>query len=259
MLTVSLSIGIAAALAATIQITTTPAIAVKSDQAIRVSKHVDCERQCPYYYFPICATNGNPAENRMFVNICEMHAWNCDVEKSKQMQKTHYKFKVDHETAKSRLQIRKIISNQKKISAKFQMMWHTHTLLIHVSVIFFLYVFYWYVQNITEHEITNARTLKNLWTMHGSNHTSPNRNQWKRVKQLTNGQQCNTLYQTNWIFTINFDRPHKFTTIQYLYGTINLSNKTHTHIYWWGVKERVCFSDFYFLENRIWEIWEFLG
>lgn len=62
---------------------------VKSDQAISVAKHVDCERQCPYYYFPICATNGNPAENRMFVNICEMHAWNCDVEKSKQMQTGH--------------------------------------------------------------------------------------------------------------------------------------------------------------------------
>lgn len=55
----------------------------KSDQAISLAKHVDCERQCPYYYFPICATNGNPDENRMFVNICEMHAWNCDVEKSK--------------------------------------------------------------------------------------------------------------------------------------------------------------------------------
>lgn len=56
---------------------------LKSDQAISVAKHVDCERQCPYYYFPICATNGNPKENRMFVNICEMHAWNCDTTKSK--------------------------------------------------------------------------------------------------------------------------------------------------------------------------------
>lgn len=62
---------------------TAPAVVAKSDQAISVAKHVDCERQCPYYYFPICATNGNPAANRMFVNICEMHAWNCDVEKSK--------------------------------------------------------------------------------------------------------------------------------------------------------------------------------
>lgn len=61
--------------------------------AVVVPKHVDCERQCPYYYFPICATNGNQAENRMFVNICEMHAWNCDVDKSKQMQnETHFKF-----------------------------------------------------------------------------------------------------------------------------------------------------------------------
>lgn len=70
----------AAAAAAT---TTASAVVAKPDQAISVPKHVDCERQCPYYYFPICATNGNPAENRMFVNICEMHAWNCDVEKSK--------------------------------------------------------------------------------------------------------------------------------------------------------------------------------
>lgn len=65
--------------AATASVVTT----AESDQAISVAKHVDCERQCPYYYFPICATNGNPDENRMFVNICEMHAWNCDVEKSK--------------------------------------------------------------------------------------------------------------------------------------------------------------------------------
>lgn len=64
---------------------------VKSDQAISVAKHVDCERQCPYYYFPICATNGNPAENRMFVNTCEMHAWNCDVDKSKSVHITHPK------------------------------------------------------------------------------------------------------------------------------------------------------------------------
>lgn len=60
-----------------------PTSTLKFDQAISTAKHVDCERQCPYYYFPICATNGNPSENRMFVNICEMHAWNCDVEKSK--------------------------------------------------------------------------------------------------------------------------------------------------------------------------------
>lgn len=40
----------------------------------------ECERQCPYYYYPICATNGN--ETRMFVNACEMFAYNCDVEKS---------------------------------------------------------------------------------------------------------------------------------------------------------------------------------
>lgn len=58
-------------------------VPVISDQAISMAKHVDCERQCPYYYFPVCATNGNPAENRMFVNICEMHAWNCDVKQSK--------------------------------------------------------------------------------------------------------------------------------------------------------------------------------
>ncbi|XP_031630580.1 uncharacterized protein LOC116345404 [Contarinia nasturtii] len=62
-------------------LTATADTAEKSDQAISVLKHVDCERQCPYYYFPICATNGKPNENRMFVNICEMHAWNCDVEK----------------------------------------------------------------------------------------------------------------------------------------------------------------------------------
>lgn len=43
---------------------------------------MECERQCPYYYFPICATNGS--ESKMFVNICEMFAYNCDVEKSKQ-------------------------------------------------------------------------------------------------------------------------------------------------------------------------------
>lgn len=42
--------------------------------------HNECERQCPYYYYPICATNGN--ETRMFVNACEMFAHNCDVEKS---------------------------------------------------------------------------------------------------------------------------------------------------------------------------------
>lgn len=46
-------------------------------------KYVDCERQCPYYYYPICATNGIDAENRMFVNVCEMQAWNCDVKRSK--------------------------------------------------------------------------------------------------------------------------------------------------------------------------------
>lgn len=44
----------------------------------------DCERQCPYYYYPICATNGN--EMRMFVNACEMFAHNCDVEKSEYTQ-----------------------------------------------------------------------------------------------------------------------------------------------------------------------------
>lgn len=82
---VILSIGTVMVVATTASAT----IVVKSDQAISAAKHVDCERQCPYYYFPICATNGNPAENRMFVNICEMHALNCDVEKkekSKQMQ-----------------------------------------------------------------------------------------------------------------------------------------------------------------------------
>lgn len=54
-----------------------------SIQSIIISKHVDCERQCPYYYFPICATNGDDSMNRIFVNICEMRAWNCDVNKSK--------------------------------------------------------------------------------------------------------------------------------------------------------------------------------
>lgn len=46
------------------------------------ARHVDCERQCPFIYYPICATNGNETENRMFVNHCEMTAWNCDAEKS---------------------------------------------------------------------------------------------------------------------------------------------------------------------------------
>lgn len=55
-----------------------------TDRPISVLRHVDCERQCPYYYFPICATNGNPKENRMFVNFCEMQAWNCDAKKSEQ-------------------------------------------------------------------------------------------------------------------------------------------------------------------------------
>lgn len=53
-----------------------------SNRFIIISKHVDCERQCPYYYFPICGTNGDDSKNRMFVNTCKMHAWNCDVEKS---------------------------------------------------------------------------------------------------------------------------------------------------------------------------------
>lgn len=64
--------------------------ATKSDQAISAPKHVDCERQCPYYYYPICATNGNPDENRMFVNYCEMQAWNCDAKKSKHRPKRHF-------------------------------------------------------------------------------------------------------------------------------------------------------------------------
>lgn len=58
-----------------------------SSRSIIISKHVDCERQCPYYYFPICATNGDDSKNRMFVNICEMHAWNCDTKKSKLLAK----------------------------------------------------------------------------------------------------------------------------------------------------------------------------
>lgn len=64
--------------------------AKESDQAISAPKHVDCERQCPYYYYPICATNGNPDENRMFVNFCEMQAWNCDAKKSKGLTKATF-------------------------------------------------------------------------------------------------------------------------------------------------------------------------
>lgn len=41
---------------------------------------IPCERQCPYYYYPICASNG--IENRMFVNPCEMFAFNCDTKQS---------------------------------------------------------------------------------------------------------------------------------------------------------------------------------
>lgn len=54
-----------------------------TNQSISWAKYVECERQCPYYYYPICATNGNETENRMFMNYCEMMAWNCDVKKSK--------------------------------------------------------------------------------------------------------------------------------------------------------------------------------
>lgn len=53
------------------------------------TKHVDCERQCPYIYYPICATNGNETENRMFVSHCEMNAFNCDAEKSERAQLLH--------------------------------------------------------------------------------------------------------------------------------------------------------------------------
>lgn len=71
------------------------ATATRTEQEISVLKHVDCERQCPYYYFPICATNGNEDENRMFVNICEMHAWNCDVKKSKYLEQWYVKTKIN--------------------------------------------------------------------------------------------------------------------------------------------------------------------
>lgn len=51
------------------------------------TKHVDCERQCPYIYYPICGSNGNETENRMFVNHCELNAFNCDATKSEQITK----------------------------------------------------------------------------------------------------------------------------------------------------------------------------
>lgn len=95
MLAVISSIGTVVVMAAAVATATASPVVAKSNQAISVAKHVDCERQCPYYYFPICATNGISAENRMFVNICEMHAWNCDVEKSEWNPKwTHYKFYI---------------------------------------------------------------------------------------------------------------------------------------------------------------------
>lgn len=40
----------------------------------------ECERQCPYIYRPVCTYNG--VHYRMFVNACEMNAFNCDESKS---------------------------------------------------------------------------------------------------------------------------------------------------------------------------------